>query len=88
MEKKLGIYLKEMRLNAGLSQGEVAKRLNYKTAQFISNWERGLSEPPITTLKKLSELYHVDIEDLFEITLKHFTDKITTKMRRRFFWKI
>jgi len=43
--KKLGKYLQQTRLNAGLSQAQVAKEANYTTPQFVSNIERGLIVP-------------------------------------------
>ena len=44
---ELGLYFRDMRKKAGLSQLEVSKRLGYGSAQFVSNWERGLASPPI-----------------------------------------
>lgn len=49
--------LKSSRRGAKLSQRDVAKNLGYTSAQFVSNWERGLSSPPVETLPKLCELY-------------------------------
>lgn len=57
-------YLKSARQKSGLSQHEVAKKLGYGTAQFISNWERGISNPPISNLKAISKLYKIDFEEL------------------------
>jgi len=57
--KVLGIILKKMREAIGLSQTEVAKMLGYTTAQFVSNWERGIINPPIATMKSLETIYKV-----------------------------
>ncbi len=84
---KLGLYLKQKRQMAGLSQAFVANKLGYSSPQFVSNWERGVSEPPIETLKKLSAIYEIDVDELFEITLEHIVAKVTDKMRSQFFGK-
>jgi len=60
----LADFLKQKRVAAGLSQRDVADKLGYSTPQFISNWERGVSHPPINALKKLGELYKVSADDL------------------------
>src|SRR5438132_1707241 len=52
-------FLKEKRVMAGLTQWDVASALKYTTAQFVSNWERGVSLPPLETLPKLAELFGV-----------------------------
>ncbi len=48
--------LKIYRQRAGLSQLDVANSLNYTSAQFISNWERGLSSPPDGSLDFLCDI--------------------------------
>ena len=50
---------KAMRRKVGLSQRDVASKLGYSTPQFISNWERGVSYPPLGGIKKLAQLYKV-----------------------------
>lgn len=65
MRTSLSSFLKEARTHAGLSQRDVADILGYDTPQFISNWERGISEPPIKSVKKISRLYKIDSDDLF-----------------------
>lgn len=85
--KKLNIlsnFLKEKRLAAGLSQSAVAKKLGYKSPQFVSNWERGLSDPPIQTLRKISVLYNVSLEEVYRVTLESTIRKMTSEMKRKF----
>ncbi|AZZ37925.1 hypothetical protein CIK05_14315 [Bdellovibrio sp. qaytius] len=43
--QNLGLYLKEKRLGAGLTQTELSQSLKVHV-QFVSNWERGLCAPP------------------------------------------
>src|SRR5687768_2487624 len=57
-------YLRERRLEAGLSQMDVAKKLKLKNAQFISNIERGLAPVPFQQLKVLKRLYDISFKEL------------------------
>ena len=49
----LGQYLQDMRIRAEMTQREVSVKLGYSSAQFISNFERGISSPPLKKLKDL-----------------------------------
>lgn len=80
----LSDFLKTKRISAGLSQKDVADRLGYTTPQFISNWERGVSQPPINVLKKLGEMYKVSAEELFDVTLNTTVQQVTQDLRRKF----
>lgn len=81
---KLAIHLKNARLKAKLSQADVSKRLGYSTPQFISNWERGVSHPPIHSLKTLGALYKVDPESLFDSLLTVTVAEVTRDLKRKF----
>lgn len=82
----LGGFLKKKRIDAGFSQADVADKLAYSTPQFISNWERGVSRPPISVLKKIGDLYGVSSEDLFEVVLNETIAEVTEDFRNKF-WK-
>lgn len=81
---RLAKFLKASRGNANLSQLEVADHLGYSTPQFISNWERGISAPPIETIGVLSRLYKVSDEELFDILQKVTLDQVANNLRERF----
>lgn len=81
---KLAKFLKTSRTNAGVSQMDVATRLGYSTAQFISNWERGVSTPPIETLGILANMYKVSADELFEILQKVTIDQVAKNLQERF----
>lgn len=66
----LKITLKTAREKAGLTQDQVAKRFGWQSAQFVSNWERGISYPPIAIIKRLARLYKTDSGALFEQVLR------------------
>lgn len=82
--KELGRSLKRLRTKAGLSQKDAARVLGYTTAQFLSNWERGISEPPIKTIPKLAKLYNTDARFLFECIRDAKIADMREKLNREF----
>jgi transcriptional regulator with XRE-family HTH domain len=83
--KALSEFLKEKRTQAGLSQKDVADRLGYSSAQFISNWERGLSSPPMHTLKKLAEMYNVNVDEMFDVILESTLEQVRVDLQKKFY---
>jgi len=81
---KLGEYLREKRIAAGLTQTDVSKKLGYTTAQFVSNWERGTSEPPFETLRIVAQIYSIPLEEMLEVTLKATIEKVTIDLKKKF----
>ncbi|HWU41931.1 MAG TPA: helix-turn-helix transcriptional regulator [Bdellovibrio sp.] len=79
-ESNLATFLKQKREQAGLSQKQVSEKLGYSTPQFVSNWERGLSAPPIKIVKKLAEMYRISGEELFN----HLLEETLQQVRRDF----
>ena len=57
------ISLKAARVNANLTQEDVAKKVK-KSKNTIVNYEKGKSAPDIETGKALANLYGVSIDDL------------------------
>lgn len=62
--KRLKISLKAARVNANLSQDEVAAAMR-KSKTTINNWESGKTEIDLGNLKTLCNLYNVTIDDIF-----------------------
>ena len=54
------IKLKAARVNAGLTQTEVARKLN-RNKQTIVNWEKGFTQIKVNDLLALSELYGIPV---------------------------
>lgn len=81
----LAKFLKEKRVQSGLSQKDVAEKLGYSTSQFISNWERGISHPPMNTLRSLSELYKINPEDMFQVLLKATVAQVEEDLKKKFY---
>lgn len=42
----VGKFLRKKREAADKTQWDIAKTLDYTSAQFVSNWERGIALPP------------------------------------------
>ena len=60
----LQISLAAARVNANMTQNDVAKRLKVSNKTVV-NWENGLSTPSFATLKTLSEIYNIPINNIF-----------------------
>ena len=65
--------LKQIREEKGLSQNELAKKINM-TQQRISSYENGIREPDIETLKILADFFDVSIDYLLGKTDKRNND--------------
>lgn len=64
---KISKYLRGCRLKAGISQGEIARALGYSSAQFVSNWERGKSMPPMNAVPKLAKLIKLNPQHIVDL---------------------
>ncbi len=60
---KLNKNIVELRKQKGLTQEQLGKEFNV-SAQAVSKWENGISEPDIDTIKKMCEFFNVSFEDL------------------------
>ncbi len=62
---KMGSFLKELRKEKGLTQGQLAQQMNV-TDRSVSRWETGVNMPDLDILLTLSELYGVDIKEILD----------------------
>lgn len=62
--EQLQISLAAARVNAGLTQDDVAKVLKVGK-QTIVNWEKGISEPKMSQARELSVLYKMPLDYIF-----------------------
>ena len=51
-----------LRKKLNLSQEELADLLGYRSYTTIQKWESGVSEPPLKSLGKMSEIFHVNMD--------------------------
>ena len=79
----LGEYLQSMRTKAGLTQREVSLALGYSSAQFISNFERGIAVPPLKKLKVLVKMYDMPVETVMNMILEAEREIILNALKPR-----
>ena len=74
---KLRDLIKNKRIENGYSQEKLATLLGYSSGQFVSNWERGESFPPIDRLAKLSLLFGFEDQTLLNLFLSESKAAVT-----------
>jgi len=63
IKDNLAINLTKYRKAYGLTQAELAEKLNYSD-KAVSKWERGESVPDLYVLKQIADFYSVKIDTL------------------------
>lgn len=56
--------IRNLRIQKGWSQEDLANRLGYKSFSTIAKWESGVTEPPLKKIKEMSTLFNVQVADL------------------------
>ncbi len=77
--KTIGEKIKAFRLDAGLSQTQLAQKLGI-SSQAVSKWETNFSQPDITLLPEIASLFGVPIDDLFGYTREKMYAKIEKRL--------
>jgi transcriptional regulator with XRE-family HTH domain len=80
----LSIFLRKHRLKNQLSQKQLAVLLKYESSQYISDWERGISSPPMKKLNHLAEVLQIPTDILFDLLLKYSLQKLTQEMSQEY----
>lgn len=75
---KCGKRISELRKKHGLTQLELGNKLSV-TAQAVSKWENGASEPDIETLKRISVLFGVSVDELLSDEIAATTSATKTE---------
>ena len=65
MKKTLGTMIAELRKQHGMTQLELAEKMNV-TDKAVSKWERDLSCPDVNSLPKLAEILGVSVDELMQ----------------------
>ena len=82
---EIGRKLKEARQMSGLTQENVAEKLNV-SRQTISNWETEKFYPDILYVLQLSDLYQVSLDELlkgYERMIQHLEDSTNVVKRNK-----
>lgn len=61
--KQIGKNIKKHRASLGMTQDQLAEKLNV-TRQAVSSWETGKTQPSIETLTALAALFGISVETL------------------------
>lgn len=79
-----GKLFQKLRENRNITQMELAKFLGYRSAQFISNWERGLSIPPAKTIKKIFKYYENHGDEWADVALRKYVRALVFELVTEF----
>ena len=82
---QLGEKLTNLRRESGLTQDELAKKI-YVTRTAISKWENGKSYPGIDSLKLLSKVYNVSLDELISDDDVVAARNAKIRRSRTFYW--
>ena len=78
---EIGNKIMELRKKNNLSQEELAEKVGV-TRQTISKWELGETAPDIKQAKRLSELFHVSLDELVNNDIKDILIEKTTNTEK------
>ena len=79
-QKKIGIFLKELRKEKQLTQEQLAEMLGV-TNRSISRWENGVNMPDFDLVIEIANYYDVSIEEILDGERKNdMIDKKTEQM--------
>ena len=79
--KALGFYLRAHREKAGLSQINIAIRMKYDSAQFISNIERGLCAIPLNLIAIYVDACKINKEEILNFMMKSTEHEIRAALK-------
>ena len=63
-QKRIGSFLRELRTEKGLTQEQLAEKLNV-SSRTVSRWENGNNMPDLSIVVELADFYDIDIRELF-----------------------
>lgn len=63
--------IKYLRKKHHYSQEYIAHKLGYKSFTTIQKWESGIAEPSVLVLRKLADLFGVDMNDMTTVDIEH-----------------
>jgi transcriptional regulator with XRE-family HTH domain len=78
---ELGEFLQEQRFLSNLTQKEVSQSLGYSSGQFISNFERGISRPPLKKLAWMTKAYGIPPKVMAEKILESERKRIIAAIK-------
>ncbi len=79
-KKFFGSFLLKKRIRAGVSQSSLAEKLGYGSGQFVSNWERGESSPPLEKLPLLAHVLEIPVNELIDFITVETNDYLKSEL--------
>lgn len=76
MGKHVGSYIRVLREKKGLSQSDVASMLGLRTAQSISNIERGVSPLPRAKIKRFAGILGVSKGEIVNVLMSEMQERV------------
>ena len=73
-QERIGQLIKNLRKDNNLTQAELAEKLGV-TYQAVSKWENGKNVPDIATLKEISNMFNLNIDDIINGEVKEKAKK-------------
>ena len=64
-QKKIGLFLKELRKERGITQEQLAEVIGV-SGRTVSRWETGFNMPDLDILIKLADYYNVEIREILD----------------------
>ncbi|MBR2387405.1 MAG: helix-turn-helix transcriptional regulator [Clostridia bacterium] len=64
-QQKIGLFLKQLRKEKNLTQGQLAEILNVSD-RTVSRWETGNNMPDLSILVDLADFYNVDVREIID----------------------
>lgn len=77
----IGDLLAHARLTKNYTQGELAKLLGYSSPQYVSNWERGVCEPPLDKMHLIIKHLDLDPKLVFDQMMKDTARRLEQKLK-------
>lgn len=72
---RYGKVISKYRKEKGYTQNKLAELL-YVTPQAVSKWENNQSEPDLETIKKLSQIFNIGMDEFFSINNKELVAEV------------
>ena len=71
--------IKNLRRKSNMTQEQLAEKLDI-SAQSVSKWENAVAMPDIMMLPRISEVFGVSIDDLFDLTVEQRLNRIENRL--------
>lgn len=81
-DNSLGLLLKEYRVKAGMTQTDLALKLNYEIPQFISLMENGHSKIPLNVLGELIQILKIPEKKAIDILVETYKKEALSQIQK------